>query len=85
MIAEYIDREKALECLKIARFYCPCAYDEISGLPAADVAPLRHGRWVGRDIEHMWLRCSLCGSEAHCATDYCPNCGARMDLEANDG
>ena len=44
-MAEYIEREKALECLKIARGYCSFAYGEITRLPAADVAPVRHGRW----------------------------------------
>lgn len=96
MIAEYIDREKALECLKIARFYCPCAYDEISGLPAADVAPVRHGRWVHDNYEDCSeqfeiVKCTNCGHKAYAMAiyvrggNYCPNCGARMDLEVNDG
>lgn len=47
-------------------------------VPTIEAEPVRYGRWVGRDIDHMWLRCSLCGKEAHGATTYCPNCGAHM-------
>ena len=46
MAKEYIEREAALNCLKIARGYCPCAYKEISDLPTADVAPVVHGEWI---------------------------------------
>ena len=54
----------------------------------ADVAPVRHGRWliptkIGHrsfDIPH----CSVCNG-IPCGVDentkYCPNCGAKMDLE----
>lgn len=45
-MTEYIKREDALSALKTARGYCPCAYDEIKRIPAADVAEVRHGRWI---------------------------------------
>ena len=54
-------------------------------LPAADVAPVVHGRWIhdGRRIESGidWCHCSECGkSDNFCArTNYCHNCGAKMD------
>lgn len=93
MAKEYIEREAALNCLKIARGYCPCAYEEISNLPAADVAPVRHGKWVDLredDMDYEW-KCSSCGETfgmAHedvspydVGLNYCPNCGCRMDLE----
>ncbi|MGN0180416.1 MAG: hypothetical protein ACI4DY_13415 [Monoglobaceae bacterium] len=55
--------------------------------PAADVAPVRHGRWIkptkidGRffSIPH----CSVCES-VPCGVDentkFCPNCGAKMGV-----
>ncbi len=54
--------------------------------PAADVAPVRHGRWIyGEDID---IQCSVCGADAltegdyrQTRSNYCPNCGARMDGE----
>lgn len=53
--------------------------------PAADVAPVVHGRWIhdGRRIRSGidWCHCSECGkSDNFCArTNYCPHCGAKMD------
>ena len=57
----------------------------INSIPAADVAPVVHGRWIhdGRRVESGidWCHCSECGkSDNFCArTNYCPNCGAKMD------
>ena len=31
-----------------------CIASEISGLPAADVAPVRHGRWIHTDLAAHW-------------------------------
>lgn len=53
-------------------------------IPAADVAPVRHGRWEpGNPI------CPVCGGDkfkdldadiwCDWMPDYCPNCGAKMD------
>ena len=46
-------------------------------LVLADVAPVRHGRW----INHGWSTvCSECGEDdAFAKRNYCPNCGAKMD------
>lgn len=48
-----------------------------------DAEPVRHGKWVYHEDDIMpWNSCSLCGCEAfdmHGA-NYCPNCGAKMDL-----
>ena len=59
--------------------------DIMSDIPAADVAPVVHGRWVyGEDVD---IQCSVCGADAFTEGDYrqvksryCPNCGAKMDL-----
>lgn len=58
--------------------------------PAADVAPVRHGRW--EDSTDEWLgtdvyTCSKCresyvlveGTPKENLWNYCPNCGAKMD------
>ena len=61
-----------------------CIARDISELPAADVAPVRHGRWEW-DTEDIY-RCSNCTEKSHVKEvmghpewDYCPNCGATMD------
>lgn len=56
--------------------------------PAADVAPVRHGRWIPSDyIGDCCYTCSECGFERDVylldVGDYCPACGARMDKEDN--
>ena len=61
------------------------------------VTVARHGQWI-YNIESGEYVCSACGENAlsfrkdtlydidlyeTCLTDYCPNCGARMDEEAD--
>lgn len=60
----------------------------IEAQPAADVAPVRHGRWViykAPDAYHCGLvKCPFCGEEMIAESDeynFCPNCGAKMDGE----
>lgn len=68
----------------------------IDSLTAADVAPVVHGRWEGTAdgyadgelVYDMW-DCSECGFDADGAEEkpewkYCPNCGAKMDLEGEN-
>ena len=57
-------------------------------IPAADVAPVRHGRWECNKP------CPVCGGDRFEGLDadiwadweppYCPNCGAKMDGELNE-
>lgn len=47
-------------------------YALVSG-QMVEVQEVRHGRWELYDI------CSVCGAQADGQTNYCPNCGARMD------
>lgn len=56
--------------------------DELSDIPAADVAPVVHARWIGNYNSH----CSCCGAFCTGAyikeyPNYCPNCGAKMNME----
>ena len=62
---------------------------EIAEMPAADVAPVVHGRWNADET------CSVCGEKSTEGLDatkwnywfpnYCPNCGAKMDGGADNG
>ena len=57
----------------------------IENRPAADVAPVRHGRWLPTTKwwqgGSAWKQCSECGI-LHCGKSlYCPNCWCKMDLE----
>ena len=52
-------------------------------MPAADVAPVRHGEWeivVGSNgKEYMVCTCCLVSQDLTDVFSYCPNCGAKMD------
>lgn len=55
--------------------------------PSADVEPVKHGRWIN---ENFYTRCSACGNmtiydkySREVESDYCPNCGAKMEGEEN--
>lgn len=90
-MSEYIKREDALgEVLVASERY------RIKQIPAADVAPVVHGKWIeeeyetisagrNRQIKNIKNTCSVCHkSNGRKKQDYCPNCGARMDGEPND-
>ncbi len=103
-MAECIEREATIK--RIKEVYCvgcnsyngvrcrACgtgdAIDIIEDAPAADVAPVVHGRWIRPHWKNnnYCCDCSECGGEAM-HRDYqwnkngvypiCPNCGAKMD------
>ena len=70
--------------------------EKVRGIPAADVAPVVHGRWIGVDssfwkpthssdipVFRKTYRCSECRRRTAIAENYCPNCGAYMMGENN--
>lgn len=93
-MSDYIKREDALKA--VDDIVCDAGdaertCDRIIDLPSEDVAPVRHGRWIEHyksdappTLRSRWT-CSWCGNvQTYGATDYCPNCGARMDGENNE-
>ena len=90
---EYIKREDAIKITQ-KRLDVVSAYIDICKLPAADVAPVAHGKWLNEDFPEKtatvndFAICSVCGEMSHKAehgyailSKYCPECGAKMDLE----
>lgn len=66
---------------------------DVRDMPAADVAPVRHGCWIGEGdgyadgelVYDVW-NCSECDyciddgtDDPECLPKYCPGCGAKMD------
>ena len=82
-MAEYIEREAAL--MKLMQDGCSAKnLQSISDMPAADVAPIVHGRWVEKEKYTFGIMydCSLCENrilDTGHPWHYCPNCGAKMD------
>ena len=85
-MTEYIEREKVLsKAAPLAGCFSNMisAYDVIM-IPAADVAPVRYGRWLCGDYYDIGDVCSECDWDSqmtHPSYRYCPNCGAKMDKE----
>ena len=96
---EYIEREAVIERLAkvdmdtyygftaAVQFGVNHAIQCIKEAPAADVAPVRHGRWIVFDSENPESKeCTACGylfSRIH-PSNYCPYCGALMDGKEGD-
>lgn len=89
-MAEYVKRDAAIRTLlndspEQVGYSREDAADCIRYMDTADVAPMRHARWevvVGSDgKEHMV--CTGCRKQQDLTGvfSYCPNCGAKMDLE----
>lgn len=81
-MAEYIERRAAIEHLNVWCDGCGSAVECILAEPAADVAPVVHGRWNNMDGYKTRKVCSECGwdvPEYGKFYSYCPNCGAKMD------
>ena len=93
-MAEYIEREAAIaKCREIVACEwnhraSPVSWadayeqfaEDIEEIQTADVAPVRHGRWVPCDNGGYY--CSCCDHRVAFLVNnrYCPNCGSRMDL-----
>ena len=55
---------------------------DVDAIPAADVAPVRHGKWeivVGSNgKEYMVCTCCRVSQDLTGVFTYCPNCGSKM-------
>ena len=65
------------------------AYNDLAedfySIPAANVAPVVHGRWIthyrsGTTVAEGYVS-TCCDMWNNRKSDYCPNCGAKMDGE----
>ena len=90
MQKEYIEREELIAEFKrlelgensfIERVFADGVYAIIEQFPAANVAPVRRGRWLEEDGIQI---CSECGEEHEWEdyrAPYCDTCGAKMNKE----
>ena len=80
---EYIDREKTRDALYETDSILMRGLAILNQLPAADVVPVRHGRWNVYSAKDCLYICSECNCFPRDRTRYCPNCGARMDKDGD--
>ena len=86
-MSEYIERESAIKSLlnnspEQVSYSREDAADCIRYMDSADVAPVRHGRWLPQVVlgQKAW-DCSECKTLGSPHWKWCPVCGCRMDLE----
>ena len=53
----------------------------IDSMPTIDAEPVRHGKWIEYPIADGMNQCSECGVLRFGESNYCPNCGCRMDKD----
>lgn len=90
-MARYIDASKLMRRIETEAMRWGEEYDlsqimgDIEDFPTADVAEVKHGkwieqvRWIREDRTVMHYQCSLCDVYTAKELNYCPNCGAKMD------
>lgn len=94
-MAEYINREKTKRelsewCISLNSPHLLSRDDTmflLDNIPAADVAPVVHGQWVthyrsGTTVAEGYVS-TCCDMWNNRKSDYCPNCGARMDGDSD--
>ena len=93
----YLEAFKGLIKPNEIRFSMNDIRDNLQNIPTIDAKPVRHGKWANDAVGV--LRCSECNAQApwrfigrgynevdyRWKSDYCPNCGADMRGEVNDG
>lgn len=80
---EYIGRDEFIEAVKDIPMWGSVVAMFADGIPAADVAPVVHGRWVtyyrsGTPVAEGYVS-TCCDMWNNRKSDYCPHCGAIMD------
>lgn len=91
---EYISKQTFKEKYLCCGWLPEMSEEEFDAFPAADVAPVRHGRWMTTDAYPHHLYCSVCYktyaknakwvNELDLPTNYCPNCGALMEKKEDE-
>ena len=83
-MSEYIERKALRDTLYDADAITMSGVKILNQFPGADVAPVRHGRWIASHDE--FCACSICKYPVYLMwdqTNYCSNCGAKMDGGTN--
>lgn len=88
-MGEYIEREAAIRA--VTPQYAPAInfalINMIQRVPAADVRPVVHSKWILFPNDGVWdFKCDICHriipfGQTPDTMKYCPNCGADMRAE----
>ena len=60
--------------------------EKMQNAPTVDAVEVVHGRWiaVGGNRYTRVSQCTNCCAKYDFTSNYCPNCGAKMDGDGND-
>lgn len=93
-MSRYIDADKLIKSIPPYRGEYPvmmkAVWAAIDATPTADVVEVRHGKWVKTNSRLAEMTCSLCGftyygeHDEECMSNFCPECGAKMDGERRE-
>lgn len=85
-MSEYIERKALRDTLYDADAITMSGVKILNQFPGADVAPVRHGRWLPQVVlgQKAW-DCSECKTLGSPHWKWCPVCGAMMDGGADNG
>ena len=78
-MAEYIEREALIQKY---RSEIEKMREYAINTPNGDVVEVRHGQYISTGYYELYCEfgdCSICGADMPRGSDYCPNCGTRMD------
>ena len=88
-----IDADAFLERMSRTDRFFGVVYD-INDAPTVDAVPVVHGWWLTweeqfpgrtpRKKSMLGVFCSSCHNHADNMSNYCPNCGARMDADTQE-
>ena len=90
MADDYISRQDAIDTISMDGINC---HEElvdiwaIERIPAADVVPVVHGKWIKVGVWGRVYRCNRCGNfldfdgvnAGRGDANFCPNCCAKME------
>lgn len=90
-MAEYLEREALLKAISkvggspLSEWDTAGVVSLVANQPAADVAPVKIGFWKISGVNPANnvignFKCSLCARTSLEDSDYCPNCGAKMEV-----
>lgn len=54
--------------------------DVLNNIPTVEAEPVRYGNWVKNGPDDTVVYCDQCLMPQDSVCNYCPNCGAKMDL-----
>ena len=83
MVIDLVDEQPTIEAVP-TDFHDKCQQLEIQKRLKLeeefnDAEPIRHGHWVDVNGDGSLWRCSVCGETQCCDSNYCGDCGAKMD------